>query len=308
LNAFFVDALQQYGYPVLWLVVFAAAAGIPVSGSILLFAAGAFAALDDFNLFILFPIALSAAVMGDNLGYFIGRRVGLALIDWLEKRKRFRFITPERMERGREYFRRRAGWTIFITRFLIVVLGGPVNLVAGLELYPYQNFLFWDVSGQILSVTMSLGFGFAFARSWEEVAAIFGSLSSLVLAALVALFLFSILMRRLRQRRFARNASAVELESRAIETHVLSSQNGTSVVQPEDRVIETHDPASQNGTSAVQSESQEDETHNTLSSQNGTSADQPEAQAVEKRHHADVRDDALPAAPWEDGRDGYRDE
>lgn len=222
MSAFFVDALQQYGYPVLWLVVFAAAAGAPISGSLLLFAAGAFATLGDFNLFILFPVALSAAVLGDNLGYFIGRRVGLALIGWLERRKRFRFITPEAMERGREYFRRRAGWTIFITRFLIVVLGGPVNIVAGLELYPYPNFLFWDISGQILSVMMSLGLGFVFARSWEEVAAIFGSLSSLVLAALIALFLFSMLMRRLRQRRLARSARVIHLEK--IEVQIPPTQ------------------------------------------------------------------------------------
>ncbi len=212
MSAFFVDAMQQYGYPVLWLVVFLAAAGVPISGSLLLFAAGAFAALDDFSIFILFPVALSAAVLGDNLGYFIGRRVGLALIGWLEGQKRFRFITPQAMERGRMYFRRRAGWTIFITRFLIVVLGGPVNIVAGLELYPYPNFLFWDISGQILSVIISLGLGFIFARSWEEVAAVFGSLSSFALALLVVLFLFTRLMRSIRQRRLARRAKVVQLE------------------------------------------------------------------------------------------------
>ena len=220
MSAFFVDALQQYGYPVLWLVVFCAAAGAPISGSLLLFAAGAFATLGDFNLFILFPVALSAAVLGDNLGYFIGRRVGVALVGWLERQKRFRFITPQAMERGRIYFRRRAGWTIFITRFLIVVLGGPVNIVAGLELYPYPNFLFWDISGQTLSVSISLGLGFIFARSWEEVAAVFGSLSSLALALLVALFLFTMLMRRIRQRRLARRARIVVTE--VIETPQLA--------------------------------------------------------------------------------------
>ena len=128
MSTFFVDVLQQYGYPALWLIVFVAAAGAPISGSLLLFASGAFAALGDFNIFILFPLALSAAVMGDNLGYFIGRRVGTALIGWLERQKRFRFITPQALERGRAYFRRKTGWTIFITRFLIVVLGGPINL------------------------------------------------------------------------------------------------------------------------------------------------------------------------------------
>ncbi len=235
MNAFFVDALQQYGYPVLWLVVFFAAVGAPISGSVLLFAAGAFAALDDFNIFILFPIALSAAVLGDNLGYLIGRRVGLALIGWLERQKRFRFFTPQAMERGRVYFRRRAGWTIFITRFLIVVLGGPVNIVAGLELYPYPNFLFWDISGQLLSVIISLGLGFVFARSWEEVAAIFGSLSSLVLALLIALFLFARLLRIIRQRRLARRADAVQPEE--VETPQSQESQDDPTKPPTDTLL-----------------------------------------------------------------------
>jgi len=211
LSTFFVDVLQQYGYPALWLIVFVAAAGAPVSGSLLLFASGAFAALGDFNIFILFPLALSAAVMGDNLGYLIGRRVGTALIGWLERQKRFRFITPEALERGRAYFRRRTGWTIFITRFLIVVLGRPVNLAAGLEQYPYTHFLFWDVSGQILGAVIPLGLGYIFARSWEEVASIFGALSSLVLALIVVMIFFTLFVRKLRQNRRARVARVASM-------------------------------------------------------------------------------------------------
>ncbi len=212
MNAFFVDALQLYGYPALWLIVFVAAAGAPISGSLLLFAAGAFAALGDLNIIILFPVALSAAVMGDNLTYFIGRRVGTSLLGWLERQKRFRFITPQALERGRAYFRRKAAWTVFITRFLIVALGGPVNLVAGVEQYPYRNFLFWDISGQILGAIIPLGLGFVFARSWQEVAVIFGAFSSLVLALLVVMILLTLLVRKIRQRRHARHVSTIKAE------------------------------------------------------------------------------------------------
>jgi UDP-N-acetylglucosamine:LPS N-acetylglucosamine transferase/membrane protein DedA with SNARE-associated domain len=200
-NIFFLDALQQYGYPALWLIVFLAAAGLPISGSLLLFASGAFAALGDFNLFILFPVALSAAVMGDNLTYFIGRRVGISLVSWLERQKRFRFVTPQALEKGRVYFRRSAAWAIFITRFLVVALGGPINLVAGLEFYPYYRFLVWDISGQILSVILSLGLGYIFAQSWEEVASVFGAASTLVLALLIVVALSIMLVRRLRQKK-----------------------------------------------------------------------------------------------------------
>jgi membrane-associated protein len=216
LNAFLIDALQHYGYVALWLVVFVAAAGVPVSGSLLLSAAGAFAALGDLNPFILFPVALSAAVAGDNLGYFIGLRVGTAFLAWLAQKKLFRWITPQALERARTSFQRGAGWTIFITRFLIVVLGGPINFLAGLEEYSYPRFLFWDISGQILSVLISLGMGYFFAASWEEVAGLFGAFSSLVLALLVALGLSVFLVRKMRQQRRARAsedvADTVEVE------------------------------------------------------------------------------------------------
>jgi membrane protein DedA with SNARE-associated domain len=210
LNAFLLGALQHYGYPVLWLIVFVAAAGAPISGSLLLFAAGAFSTIGDLNIFILFPVALSAAVSGDNLGYFIGFRMGTVLLTWLERQKRFRWITPQSLERARAYFRKRAGLAVFLTRFLIVALGGPINLLAGLEQYPYPNFLFWDVSGQILSAAISLGLGYVFAASWEELAGFFGALSSFILASLTALILAGILIRKIRQRNALRKRAAAE--------------------------------------------------------------------------------------------------
>ena len=207
MNAFFIEALQHYGYPTLWLIVFVAAVGAPISGNLLLFASGAFAAFGDFNIFILFPVALSAAVLVDNLGYFIGRRLGTPLLIWLERQKRFRFISPRTMARGRAYFKRRTAWAVFITRFLIVALGGPINMLAGVEHYPYRNFLFWDVSGQILGAIIPLGLGYVFAASWEEVASIFGAFSVLLLAFLVAVVASVLLVRSIRQ---GRESSAVK--------------------------------------------------------------------------------------------------
>lgn len=212
MNTYFVDALQQYGYPVLWLIVFVAAAGIPISGSLLLFASGAFAALGDFNIILLFPVALSAAIMGDNFCYFIGRRVGISLVSWLERQKRFKFLTPQKLEKSRDYFRHRAAWTIFITRFLIVALGGPVNLVAGLEQYPYPRFLLWDVCGQILGVLIPLGLGYIFAQSWEEVAGIFGAVSGLLLALLIVVGIAIVLVGNLRQKKSTKQDAPIETE------------------------------------------------------------------------------------------------
>jgi membrane-associated protein len=201
LNAFFISALQQYGYPALWLIVFVAAVGAPISGNLLLYAAGAFVAFGDFNIFILFPVAVSAAVLGDNLGYFIGSWVGTPLLSWLERQKRFQFISPAALARGRAYFRSKTAWAIFISRFFIVALGGPINFLAGIEQYPFRKFLFWDVCGQILGAAIPLSLGYIFAESWEEVAGILGAFSGLFLALLTAALLFVFLARKIRQRR-----------------------------------------------------------------------------------------------------------
>ena len=210
MSAFFLDILQQYGYPALWLIIFVAAAGAPIPASLLLFASGAFSALGDFNIFILFPVVLSAAVMGDNLGYLLGRRVGTVLLAWLERQKRFRWITLSALPQSQTYFRKGGGWAIFMTRVLFSALGGTINLVAGLEQYPYRNFLFWDVIGEALGAIIPLSLGYAFAATWEEVAGLFGAFSGLLFALLAAIVSTVLLVRKIRQRR---RASAVKAET-----------------------------------------------------------------------------------------------
>ena len=203
MNSFFIIALHQYGYPALWAIVFIAAIGAPISGNLLLYAAGAFAAFGDFNLFVLFVVALSAAVMGDSVGYFIGWKLGNPLFVWLEKKKRWRFVSLDALARGRTYFRQRAAWAIFISRFLIVVFGGPINWLAGAERYPFRRFLVWDVSGQILGALIPLGIGYIFAASWSEAESIFGAFSSVVLAFLASLLVSIALIRKIRARKRA---------------------------------------------------------------------------------------------------------
>ena len=188
MNSFFITVLHQYGYPALWGIIFIAAAGAPISGNLLLYAAGAFAAFGDFNIFLLLPISFSAAVLGDTLGYFIGWKLGNPFLAWLERR-RWRFLSPETLARGRSYFRRRANWAIFLSRWLIVVLGGPINWLAGAERYSYRTFLLWDVSGQLLGAIIPLAVGYTFAASWNEAGNLFGSVSGFVLAFLIALLL-----------------------------------------------------------------------------------------------------------------------
>lgn len=215
--SYLLTLLQEYGYPTLWLVVFVAAAGIPLPTSLVLLAAGAFAALGDFNLAILIPVAITAFIAGDNTGYWLGRLWGSKLLDWLEKSGRLRIIKPRTIARSRTYFNRLGGWAIFFSRFLVSALGGAINILAGAERYPYRRFVFYDAGGEVLGAGLPLLLGYIFGASWAAVGDILGSLSLFILAALVALALGNQALKMLKRLRKPENVVAPQVEEAAVE-------------------------------------------------------------------------------------------
>ena len=208
-----LGVMQAYGYPALWVSIFVAAVGFPLPVSLVLLAAGAFAALGDFNLILLTLISISASVAGDNLGYLVGRLWGSKVADWLEHSKLGRrFLKPDTVARSRLYFKKRGGWAVFFSRFLVAALGGIVNLLAGAELYPYPNFLFCDIAGEILGALIPLLLGFAFGASWDAIGDILGTSSLLILGLLIVIYLSIRLLRSARRVQKARAAAAYKAQ------------------------------------------------------------------------------------------------
>ncbi len=218
-----LSILQTYGYPALWASIFVAAIGVPLPVSLVLLAAGAFAALGDFNLILLTLISISASVAGDNLGYLIGRLWGSKVADWLEHSKvGRRFLKPDAVARSRLYFKKRGGWAVFFSRFLVAALGGVVNLLAGTELYPYRYFLVFDIGGETLGALIPLLLGFAFGASWDAVGDILGTSSLLVLGLLLVIYLFLRLLRY--TRRVQKNRAATAYKASMIEAPLQSPE------------------------------------------------------------------------------------
>ncbi|GHO86866.1 DedA family protein [Dictyobacter formicarum] len=211
--------LQLYGYPVLWICVCVAAVGAPLPIGLLLLATGAFAALGDFNLFLLFIIALSASVCGDSIGYFIGRKVGTRVIAWLTRQKRFRFISPKVINRSQEYFQSRGGWAVFLSRCLAPALGGTINILAGAERYPYRKFLLADATGEALGIIPPLILGFAFGASWEAVGNLLTTISILTLLLLIAIYLIVLLIRTLRKMKPGQAQTTIEETGESATSH-----------------------------------------------------------------------------------------
>lgn len=200
---------QEYGYPILWLSIFIGALGVPLPNSLVLLAAGAFAALGDFNFAILAVVSTSAFVAGDTCSYWIGRRWGSKVLHWMEGR----LIKPQTLERSRVYFERLGGWAIFSSRFLVSALGGAINLLAGAEIYPYRRFILYDVAGETIGALLPLTLGYIFGASWDAVGDLLGSFSLFIVALLIALVLgyqTLRLFRRMRKVALAKKATIYE--------------------------------------------------------------------------------------------------
>src|SRR5262249_44191658 len=129
------DGLTTYGYPVLFLLVIAENAGIPVPGETAVLLAGFFCSPpggEIFHLEWVILLTVIAAVMGDNVGFWLGHRFARAR---LQAGKRFLLLTPKTLQLAEGYFERYGLWTIFFARFVtgIRVIGALAAGTAGMK-------------------------------------------------------------------------------------------------------------------------------------------------------------------------------
>lgn len=151
--------LQAYGYPVLAVAVALEGAAIPLPGGILMAAAAILAAQGELNLAGVLLTCWPAAVAGDTLGYWIGRRGGRRLL--LRGG-----VCRRRLGRLQRFFRRFGVWLIVFGRFV----DGTRQLdalVAGSARIPWRRFFLADLAGTGLwVVTWVIGL-YAFAGTWH---------------------------------------------------------------------------------------------------------------------------------------------
>ncbi len=152
---------SQYGtwvYGMLFLIIFCET-GLVVTpflpGDSLLFAIGALAAdaNSGLNIWIAGVIILAAAILGDTTNYWIGRNFG----GWTQ-RKFPKIVKPGHIEKTCEFFNRYGGKTIVIARF-VPIIRTFAPFVAGSGQMNYQRFMFFNVFGAILWVSLLIPAG-----------------------------------------------------------------------------------------------------------------------------------------------------
>ena len=155
-----------YGYPVLFLGVLLENAGIPVPGETAILIAGFMASPAGgarFSLGLVIALAFLAAVLGDNVGFWLGRRLARPR---LQSGRRFLVLTPGAMRMAEGHFERYGTWTVFFGRF-VTGLRVVVALAAGTAGMPWSRFLLANATGALVWASAVALVGYFFGRSWE---------------------------------------------------------------------------------------------------------------------------------------------
>jgi membrane protein DedA with SNARE-associated domain len=142
--------LTQYGLPLLALVIMLESFGFPLPGETALITFGLLASQGRYDIRGVISVAAAAAIVGDNLGYWlIGRLGGRALLarwHWLDR------YSDRVLPRSEAVIARHGGTTVFFGRF-VSVLRTTVAWIAGLSRMNWWKFLFWNAAGGIVWAT-----------------------------------------------------------------------------------------------------------------------------------------------------------
>ena len=159
------NLIQSYGsftYFILFAIIFAETGFVVtpfLPGDSLLFAAGSFAAIGTFNITWLFILLFSAAVLGDNLNYWIGNYIGPKIF----KRKKNIFFNKEYLDKTHKFYEKYGTKAVILGRFVpIVRTFSP--FVAGVGRMKYSKFLAFDIFGGVLWVGLFTFGGYFFGN------------------------------------------------------------------------------------------------------------------------------------------------
>jgi membrane protein DedA with SNARE-associated domain len=185
LPAWIVDLFARYGYAVVFAGVFLENTGLPVPGETALLAGAALAHFGRLSLWHVVVTAIVAAILGDNLGFFIGRRGGRWLLEQYGPRLG---VTTARLGDFDRFFDRHGAKTVFVARFItgLRVVGAILAGASGLR---WPTFLFYNATGAVVWCTAVAAAGYALANSWDTLERWIGrtGVVALVLAIIVVL-------------------------------------------------------------------------------------------------------------------------
>jgi membrane-associated protein len=199
-----VTALPVWAtYLVVTALVFGEAAvfvGLVLPGETALLLAGALAGTGRLSLTVLAALAMVAAVVGDSVGYEVGRHLGPRLMD----SRAGRLVGDKRWARAEAVMARRGGWAVLAGRW-VGVLRALMPAIAGSTRMPYRRFLLFNALGGTLWAVVVVVAGYVAGASWHRVQTYLGNAGAAAVALVVVAFAVFSIWRRLARGRVSRS-------------------------------------------------------------------------------------------------------
>jgi membrane protein DedA with SNARE-associated domain len=183
-----LDLFARYGYAVVFVGVLLENAGVPVPGETALLGGAAMAQFGRLSLLGVVVTAIAAAIIGDNVGFFVGRYGGRALV---ARHGPKIGITAARLRQFDGFFERYGPQTVFIARFVtgLRVVGAVLAGGSGLR---WRTFLLYNALGALVWSTAVAAAGYSLAYSWDTLERWIGrsGVIALVIVFLIGAFAF----------------------------------------------------------------------------------------------------------------------
>ena len=159
--------IKSGGYLGLFLIIYAESGlfvGFFLPGDSLIFTAGFLASQDFLNIWLLIPILLVAAVLGDNFGYGFGQKVGPKIFT----KKNSLFFDKEHLERANNFYHQHGAKTLILARFMPVIRTF-VPILAGVGQMDYSKFFLYNlIGGALWTISLPL-FGYYLGRTIPDI-------------------------------------------------------------------------------------------------------------------------------------------
>jgi len=176
--------------------------GVPSPGETALVAAAVLASQGHLRIWLVIVIAAASAILGDNIGYLLGRKLGR---DVLVSRGPFHDQRARVIEIGDRYFKRHGAKTVFIGRWIAWIRFATAWL-AGINHMPLRTFFPWNALGGITWATFYGLLGYYGGQAVVNVAESIGIVAAIVLAVAI---IGGLVVARVRERRARRRHQLV---------------------------------------------------------------------------------------------------
>jgi membrane-associated protein len=176
LSSLVLGWMAAYGSPMVAGLLFLGGLGLPLPGTLIVIASGAFIRQNLLDLVSTPLLGYLGTISGDvglySVGYFASH--------WIETR----FGQTSAWKSAHALFERRGGVAIFLTRWLLTAVAFPITLIAGSSGYRFRKFILYAVLGELTWFGVYGGLGYAFGSQWELISDFISNFSGFAIGAL----------------------------------------------------------------------------------------------------------------------------